>query len=81
MDAESKSINPADKISDNYITPPAVWEMIDHIIPKDKIVWDPFYCDGSSGNDLLNLGCKQVIHRPYPSGISSPTSLRSGTSA
>ncbi len=45
-----------DKTSDNYRTPKLAWERIIDYIPKDKKLWDPFYCDGSSGRDLRELG-------------------------
>ena len=32
-------------------------------LPLDKTIWEPFYCDGSSGQCLMDLGCT-VIHEP-----------------
>lgn len=49
--------------SDNYRTPKQAWERINKFIPKDKVIWEPFYCDGSSGQHLRDLGCKEVIHQ------------------
>ena len=46
---------------DDYMTPSSAWESISHLIPKDKIIWECFYGDGSSGNNLRNLGF-DVIH-------------------
>jgi len=48
---------------DDYMTPKYAWEDIQHIIPKDKIIWESFYGDGQSGNDLTELGF-EVIHEP-----------------
>lgn len=48
---------------DDYATPKSAWEAIKHVIPKDKVIWEPFYCDGSSGTYLQELGF-EVIHRP-----------------
>ena len=47
---------------DDYMTPKHVWEDISHLIPKDKVIWEAFYGEGSSGNHLRELGCKEVIH-------------------
>ena len=48
--------------SDNYRTTKDGWENIKGYIPKDKVIWEPFYCDGSSGEHLRQLGF-EVIHR------------------
>jgi hypothetical protein len=48
---------------DDYMTPKSAWAAIAHLIPKDKVIWEPFYGDGSSGNHLRELGF-QVIHDP-----------------
>jgi len=49
---------------DDYMTPKYAWENIQQYIPKDKVVWEAFYGDGSSGEYLKELGCKEVIHEP-----------------
>jgi hypothetical protein len=49
------------KDGDDYITPPQVWDMVKDYIPKDKIIWEPFYYDGFSGECLKRLGF-DVIH-------------------
>ena len=46
---------------DDYMTPKNAWECIKHIIPKDKVIWEPFYGDGRSGRFLRELGFN-VIH-------------------
>lgn len=46
---------------DDYMTPKYAWENIQHIIPKDKIIWEAFYGDGKSGDYLNELGFN-VIH-------------------
>jgi hypothetical protein len=43
------------------MTPKSAWENIQHIIPKDKVIWEAFYGDGKSGEYLRELGFK-VIH-------------------
>lgn len=48
---------------DDYMTPKYAWENILHLIPKDKIIWEAFYGDGTSGNYLHELGLN-VIHEP-----------------
>jgi len=48
--------------NDDYITKKEDWEAIQHFIPKDKIIYEPFYCDGKSGEILRELGCRNVIH-------------------
>jgi len=48
---------------DDYMTPKYAWDNIKHLIPKDKVIWEPFYGDGQSGNDLRELGF-EVIHEP-----------------
>ena len=45
---------------DDYCTPKHAWEDIKQFIPKKKI-WEAFYCDGTSGNHLTELGF-DVIH-------------------
>ena len=41
---------------DDYMTPKYAWENIQHLIPKDKVIWESFYGDGSSGTHLQDLG-------------------------
>ena len=48
---------------DDYMTPKYAWEHIQHLIPKDKVIWEPFYGDGTSGTHLRELGF-EVIHEP-----------------
>jgi hypothetical protein len=45
------------------MTPKSAWEAIRHLIPKDKVIWEPFYGDGKSGKYLKELGF-DVIHEP-----------------
>ena len=51
------------QVHDEYMTPKYVWENIQQFIPKDKIIWDPFFGDGTSGEHLRELGF-EVIHKP-----------------
>lgn len=46
---------------DDYSTPSYVWEDIKEFIPKDKVIYEPFYLDGKSGEILKELGFN-VIH-------------------
>jgi hypothetical protein len=46
---------------DNYMTPKSAWENIKQFIPRDKVIWEPFYGDGKSGEYLTELGFN-VIH-------------------
>jgi len=46
---------------DDFMTPYHVWNDIKDYIPNDKVIWEPFYGDGQSGEDLRNLGFN-VIH-------------------
>jgi len=48
---------------DDYMTPKHAWRNIAHLIPKNKIIWEPFYGDGKSGKYLKQLGFR-VIHKP-----------------
>jgi vacuolar-type H+-ATPase subunit F/Vma7 len=43
------------------MTPKSAWENIQHLIPKDKLIWEAFYGDGTSGAYLHDLGFN-VIH-------------------
>ena len=48
---------------DDYMTPKSAWVNIKEFIPKDKVIWEAFYGDGKSGEDLRELGF-DVIHEP-----------------
>ena len=48
---------------DDYMTPKYAWDNIRHLIPVDKVIWEPFYGDGKSGEYLRELGF-EVIHEP-----------------
>jgi hypothetical protein len=50
-------------VHDDYMTPKSAWENIARFIPKDKVIWEPFYGDGKSGEYLRELGF-EVIHEP-----------------
>jgi len=50
-----------DKDSDNYITNKEEWFRIKEYIPKDKVIWCPFYCDGSMKEDFKEMGF-DIIH-------------------
>ena len=48
---------------DGYMTPASAWRDIKAFIPMDKIIYEPFYGDGTSGKILRDMGCKKVIHQ------------------
>jgi hypothetical protein len=50
-----------DKDSDNYETDKIGWEIIKEYIPKDKIIWSPFYCDGKQKIYFKEMGF-DIIH-------------------
>ena len=47
--------------NDDYMTERSAWDNIKHIIPKNKIIYEGFYGDGTSGTILSDLGF-EVIH-------------------
>jgi len=47
---------------DDYMTPKSAWEAIKQFIPENKVVWEPFYGDGRSGEILREIGF-DVIHQ------------------
>ena len=49
------------KESDNYIANKIAWEQIKEYIPKDKIIWQPFYCDGKQKEYFTEMGF-DIIH-------------------
>ncbi len=50
-----------DKDSDNYATDKKGWEIIKDYIPKDKVIWAPFYCDGKQKEYFKEMGF-DIIH-------------------
>ena len=46
---------------DDYMTPDYAWKNVKEFIPKGKVVWEPFFGDGTSGHILTELGFR-VIH-------------------
>ena len=46
---------------DDYMTPRSAWEHIHAYLPKNKVIWEPFFGDGTSGAQLRDLGF-QVVH-------------------
>jgi hypothetical protein len=48
---------------DDYMTPKYAWENIKKFIPKDKVIWECFYGNGTSGTYLKELGF-ETIHEP-----------------
>lgn len=45
---------------DDYFTPKSAWENIKQYIPKDKVIWEAFYGDGTSAENLRELGFNVV---------------------
>jgi hypothetical protein len=50
-----------DNENDNYATDKKGWEIIKDYIPKDKIIWSPFYCDGKQKDHFKEMGF-DIIH-------------------
>lgn len=42
--------------NDEYMTPFSAWDNIKHFLPKDKVLWEAFYGNGQSFNNLRQLG-------------------------
>lgn len=49
------------EVQDDYETPIEAWKMLEPIVPKDKVIWDPFYCQGLSLKNFKELGYN-IIH-------------------
>ena len=47
---------------DDYMTKFSTWKSIEKYLPKDKVIWESFWGDGTSGEHLRALGF-QVIHK------------------
>ena len=50
------------KNDDEYTTPKYIWELVSKYIDKSTVLYDPFYCEGSTKKYLEELGYKNVIH-------------------
>jgi hypothetical protein len=48
--------------NNEWYTPKSAFEDIAHLIPKNKIIYEPFYGDGSSGKYLTELAFKVEHH-------------------
>tara|TARA_R110000803_G_C11788481_1_gene297688 strand:- start:50 stop:535 length:486 start_codon:yes stop_codon:yes gene_type:complete len=46
---------------DDWMTPNHAWRNIEEFIPRDKVIWEAFMGDGTSGQNLEELGFS-VIH-------------------
>ena len=45
---------------DDYMTPKSAWDNIKQYIPQDKVIWEAFYGNGESGNNLKDLGFNTI---------------------
>ena len=45
---------------DDYFTPRQAWQEIGSYLPKDKLIYEAFYGDGTSADYLRELGCSVV---------------------
>ena len=45
---------------DEYYTPRQAWQEIEAYLPKDKLIYEAFYGDGTSAQYLRELGCSVV---------------------
>ena len=50
------------KNDNEYTTSKYIWEMLDGIIDKENVIYEPFYNEGQSKIYLEELGYKNVIH-------------------
>jgi len=50
-------------VHDDYVTPNTAWDAIIPYIPRDKKIWECFYCNGKSGSYLTSLGL-DCYHEP-----------------
>ena len=48
------------KKDDQYNTAPEIWEMINHLIPKDKVLWEAFLKDNWSSKSAITL--RELAH-------------------
>ena len=51
-----------EKDNDNYETDKEVWKRLEQYIPKDKIIWSPFYCSGKQKKYFKELFNLDIIH-------------------
>jgi hypothetical protein len=68
---------------DQYATPPDVWNLVAHLLPRDSVVWEAAYLEGSPGPEGLHkLGLDviydeldfftQVPSRPFDYIVTNP---------
>ena len=55
------SISKATK-NDDYTTPLSAWESLKHIIPKNKIIYSPFYNEGKALKYMTQVFQNKIIH-------------------
>ena len=49
--------NPVKAVHDDYFTRKSSWEDIKEFIPKDKVIWEPFYdVNSQSASHLKDMG-------------------------
>lgn len=41
---------------DDYMTPYSAWQNIAHLLPNNKVIWEPFFGNGQSIEHLKTLG-------------------------
>ena len=49
-----------DKSDNNYYTPRTAWQEIGAYLPKNKLIWECFYGDGTPAQYLRELGCNVI---------------------
>ena len=52
------------KVFNDYMTPKKAWADIQHLLPRDKTIWEAFYGNGQSGTFLTELGFT-TVHGNY----------------
>ena len=45
---------------DDWMTPKSAWENIKQFIPTNKVIWEAFYGDGTSGTILKDMGFNTI---------------------
>ena len=54
LQGKAVDINRKGVLNDNYFTRDCCWECLYPLIPKDTVIWDPFFGNGESGKCLYH---------------------------
>ena len=72
------SDSPTFETHDDYYTPEEAWKRIDHLIPKDKIIWESCMLNShlsKSPEYLTNMGCNVVFDYEMDMLIEQPNNF------